>query len=105
MYRTGTIEIEDRSVAAGTDEKRQLKRLLQFDSPTRQAVWFHALSGDISQESDHVFRSGQLRLTIPKIETKLRSLSDEPKRSELLLRLPIPQGKSSLEFLYEPLKK
>ena len=46
-----------------------------------------------------------LRLTIPKTETKLRSLSDEPKRSELLLRLQIPQGKSTLEFLYEPLKK
>ena len=105
MYRTGTIEIEDRSVAAGTDEKRLLKRVFQFDSPTRQAVWFRALTGDIRQESDHVFRSGQLTLTIPKGETKVRSLSDEPKRSELLLRLQIPQGKSSLELLYEPLKK
>ena len=33
MYRSGTIEIEDRSVAAGTDEQRQLKRVLQFESP------------------------------------------------------------------------
>jgi len=30
-------------------------------------------------------------------------MSDEPKRSELLLRLQIPQGNSFLEFLYEPL--
>lgn len=104
MYRIGTIEIEDRSVAAGTEGQRQLKRVLQFDSPTRQAVWFRGLTGDISQESDHVFRSGQLRLTIPKIETKLRALSDEPNRSELLLQLQIPKGKSTLEFLYEPLK-
>ena len=105
MYRSGTIEIEDRSVATGTEEQRQLKRVLQFDSPSQQTVWFRALTGDISQESNRVFRSGRLRLTIPKAETKLRSLSDEPKRSELLLRLPIPQGKSSLEFIYEPLKK
>ena len=105
QYRSGTIEIEDRSVAEGSDEQRQLKRVLQFDSPTPQTVWFRALTGDINAESDRVFRSGRLRLTIPKAETKLRSLSDEPKRSELLLRLPIPQGKSSLEFLYEPLKK
>ena len=105
MYRSGTIEIEDRSVATGADEQRRLTRVLQFDSPTQQTVWFRALTGDISQESDRVFRSGRLRLTIPKTETKLRSLSEEPKRSELLLRLQIPQGKSTLEFLYEPLKK
>jgi len=105
MYRSGTIGIEDRSAAAGTEEQRQLKRVLQFDSPLPQAVWFRALTGNVSQESEHVFRSGKLRLTIPKSETKLRSLPDEPKRSELLLQLQIPQGKSSLEFLYEPLKK
>ena len=105
QYRSGTIEIEDRSVATGSEEQRRLTRVLQLDSPLQQTVWFRALTGDISQESDRVFRSGRLRLTIPKAETKLRSLSDEPKRSELLLRLPIPQGKSSLEFLYEPLKK
>lgn len=105
MYRSGTIEIEDRSVATGAEEQRHLTRVLQFDSPTQQTVWFRGLTGDISQESDRVFRSGRLRLTIPQTETKLRSLSDEPKRSELLLRLQLPQGKSSLEFVYEPLKK
>lgn len=105
QYRSGTIEIEDRSVAAGTAEQRQLKRVLQFDSPSPQTVWFRALTGDISQESVRVFRSGRLRLTIPQTETKLRALSDDPKRSELLLRLQIPQGKSALEFIYEPIKK
>ncbi len=105
MYRSGTIEIEDRSSAVGSEEQRHLNRVLQFDSPTKETVWFRALTGDISQESDGAFRSGRLRLTIPKAETKLRSLSDEPKRSELLLRLQIPEGKSTLEFLYEPLKK
>ena len=105
MYRTGTIEIEDRSVAAGSEEKRQLKRVLRFKSPMPQTVWFRGLTGNISQESERVFRSGRLRLTIPKTETKMRSMSDEPKRSELLLQLQIPQGTSTLEFLYEPLKK
>ena len=105
MYRSGTIEIEDRLVAIGAEEQRQLKRILQFDSPTPQTVWFRGLTGDISQESERVFRSGRLRLTIPQCETNLRSLSDEFRRSELLLRLQIPRGKSSLEFLYEPLEK
>lgn len=105
MYRSGTIGIEDRSVAAGTAEKRELKRVLEFDSPEQQTVWFRALTGDISQESDHVFRRGQLRLTIPKCETKLRTLPGDSKLSELLLQLQIPKGKSTQEFLYELLKK
>ena len=105
QYRSGTIEIEDRSVAVGTEEQRQLKRVLQFDSPAPQTVWFRALTGDINAESERVFRSGRLRLTIPATESKLRTLSEEPKRSELLLRLQLPQGRSSLEFVYEPLKK
>lgn len=105
MYRSGTIEIEDRSMAAGTVEQRQLKRVLQFTSPTSRTVWFRALTGDISQDSEQVYQSGRLRLTIPMTETRLRSLSNEPKRSELLLRLQIPEGKSSLELLYEPIQK
>lgn len=105
QYRSGTMEIEDRSVATGTEDQRRLKRVLQFDAPTQQTVWFRALTGDIHRESDRVFRSGRLRLTIPATETKLRSTSDDSRRSELLLRLQIPQGKSALEFLYEPLKR
>ncbi len=105
QYRSGTIEIEDRSEAAGTEEQRQLRRVLQLESPSPQVIWFRALTGEIHQESARVFRSGRTRLTIPDTEIKLRALSDEPKRSELLLRLQVPQGKSSLEFLYEPLKK
>jgi mono/diheme cytochrome c family protein len=105
QYRSGTIEIEDRSIAEGTRDSQRLKRVLLFQSPTPQVVWFRAIVGAIHRESDQVFRSGRLRLHIPVKETKLRSLSKEPAQSELLLRLDIPQGKSSLELLYEPLKK
>lgn len=105
LYRSGTLQIEDRSTATGTAEQQRLHRVLEFESPREQTVWFRALTGDISQESERAFRSGRLRLTIPKTETKLRVLSTEPKRAELLLRLPIPQGKSTLEFQYEPLTK
>lgn len=105
QYRSGSIEIEDRSVATGTDEPRQLRRVLQFDAPSAQTIWFRALTGDIQQESERVFRRGNLRLTIPPAEAKLRALSDEPPRSELLLRLPLLQGRSTLECLYEPLQR
>ncbi len=105
-YQSGSIEIEDRSTAAAKDDARQLQRVLQFDSPVKQTVWFRALTGDIDQESEQVFRSGDLRMTIPAdTEPKLRSVSDEPKRFELLLRLQLPAGKSTLELFYEPIKK
>lgn len=105
QYRSGTIEIEDRTEATGSNEQPQLKRVLKFQSPTSQTVWFRALAGDVAQESERVFRSGRLRLLIPDAETKLRSFSERPELTELLLRLQIPQGQSTLEFSYEPIKK
>jgi mono/diheme cytochrome c family protein len=105
MYRSGTIEIEDRSVAVVAAEHIQLKRVLQLESPAQQTIWFRALTGDVDQESEQVYRSGRLRLTIPKVETKLRTLPGDSKRAELLLHVLIPSGKSTLEFQYEPLKK
>ena len=105
MYQFGEIEIKDRSVASAINEQQGLNRLLQFGSPTPQSFWFRALVGDIRMHSEHVFQNGKLRLTVPDVKTKLRVLSKEPNRSELLLRLELPQGKSNLELLYEPLEK
>lgn len=104
-YRVGTIDVEDRSTPSGPADRLRLRRVLRFDSPSPQFVWFRALVGQIVQESDHVYRIERLRLTIPATETKLRSLPGEPKRSELLLRLRIPQGESTSEIVYEPLGK
>ena len=105
QYRIGTIEIEDRVEAVANDERLLLKRTLHFNSPKSQFVWFRPLAGNITQESDQVFRSGKLRLTFTGGETKLRSFSDEAQGKELLLRLQIPQGQSTLEFSYEPVTK
>ena len=51
MYCSGTIEIEDRSMAAGYEGHPQLLRVLQFDSPVQQTVWFRALTGDVAEDS------------------------------------------------------
>jgi mono/diheme cytochrome c family protein len=104
MYRSGDIAIEDRSVARGSEGAQHLQRTLQFESPQEQTVWFRGLTGEIRRESERVFRSGDLRLTIPECETNIRSLPDQPGHSELLLRLDIPQGTSTVELLYEPLQ-
>jgi mono/diheme cytochrome c family protein len=105
QYRSGSLEIEDRTVAIGDEGNRQLKRVLQFDTAIPQTIWFRAFVGDVRQESEQVFVSDRLRLTVPLSETRLRSLSGEPKQLELLLRLQIPQGRSTLELQYELLKK
>ncbi len=105
QYRSGSVEIEDRSIATGNEQQQFLKRVLYFNSAAPQTLWFRALTGEVSQESDKVFRNGRLRLVIPPVEPKLRPLAGNEKQFELLLRLEIPQGKSSLEFQYEPLTK
>jgi mono/diheme cytochrome c family protein len=109
QYRSGTLEIEDRTIAIDDGGTQQLKRILRFESPEPQTVWFRAFVGDFSRESDRVYRSDRLRLTIPVTESpvtesKVRPLPDDPKRLELVLRLQVPQGESTMEFLYELLK-
>ncbi len=104
MYRSGTIEIEDRSTAAGSDKQQRLIRVLQFNSPTPQSVWFRALAGEITAESNRIFKAGRLRLTVPAVEIKQRPLPDNAASSELLMKLELPQGKSTQEILYEPLE-
>jgi hypothetical protein len=101
LYRSGTVEIEDRTTAV-VGEQPQLRRLITLRSFEPQTIWFRALVGEITQESDRVFRNGRLRLTIH-ADSRLRSLRDNPGQSELLLRLQLPTGTSSLEIVYEPL--
>ncbi|MFM7070603.1 MAG: hypothetical protein ACKO38_02275 [Planctomycetota bacterium] len=105
QYRSGSIEIEDRSTVVEREGKQHLKRELRFHSPSPQTVWFRCVAGEITRESERVFRSGRLRLTVPAADLRLRSSNDDPKRSELLLRLTLPQGDTSLELLYEPLAR
>jgi hypothetical protein len=104
-YRFGSIEIADRSVALRTEEQIRLQRVLELDSPEPQTVWFRALTGNITRESERVFQRDSLQLTIPDTETRLRPLVSDPAQSELLLQIELPQGKSTLEFIYEPLNK
>jgi mono/diheme cytochrome c family protein len=105
QYRSGNLEIQDRTAAALSESTRMLKRTLTFNSAKAQTKWFRALVGEIRQESERSFRSDRLRITMPVMNSRLRSLPDDPKRLELLLRLQIPEGKSTMEIEYELLKK
>lgn len=104
-YRCHQIQIDDRSTAATIDEQLWLKRVFTFTTPTPQTVWFRALVGELQQESEHVYRAARLRVKLPPTEVVRRPLEGDPNRSELLLKLTLPQGQSSLEIRYEPLPK
>ncbi|AMV34293.1 Cytochrome c [Pirellula sp. SH-Sr6A] len=105
QYRSGNIRIDDRSHAISNEDKLVLHRVMQFESESPQTIWFRVWAGPLERESDSVFRNEQIRITIPEVETVMRGDSSQLSRQELLLRLKIPQGKSTLEIQYEPIKK
>lgn len=104
MYRSGELEIEDRSIPGTASEKGRLVRTLTIESPREQTIWFRALVGKIVAESNEQFKSAELRLSVPPGVTVLRASPSDKSSSELLLKLTISQGKSKLNFTYELLK-
>lgn len=100
MYRSGETEIEDRSAVQLVDTKPRLVRTLSFDSPKDRTVWFRVLTGKVEAESKTVFKSPELRVTVPAVPTVLRPTADA-KASELLLKFDIPKGKSTKVIAYE----
>lgn len=101
MYRSGEVEIEDRSVADMSGDKPLLRRTFQFVSPTECTTWFRALTGKVETESKQQFKVPELRLSIPPTHTVLRANDSSPEASELLLQIDIPKGKSTRAFIYE----
>jgi mono/diheme cytochrome c family protein len=104
MYRSGDIEIEDRSTAQSGSEKGRLLRNLMFNAPKAQTLWFRALTGKVEAEAKQRFRTSELRLSIPPGHTLLRPAAFDKNVSELLLKLDIAKGQSKLSFTYELLK-
>lgn len=100
MYRLGEIKIEDSSVAIAEQDAKRLRRKITFDSPQSQTIWFRALTGEIEKESAAIYRSGKLRLSFSPAEAQLRPQTGDPEKQELLLRLSLPEGKSTLELNY-----
>lgn len=104
MYRSGDIDIEDRSTAGTGNDEGRLLRELTFNSPKGQSLWFRALTGKIEAESKQRFKTPELRLVLPPTQALLRPMFADKNASELLLKLDLPQGKSKLSLTYEILK-
>jgi hypothetical protein len=103
-YRSGSIQIEDRSEAWVGSTTPGLKRTLTLNCSRPESVWFRALTGEISLESERVFKTNRLRLTVPNGDWKLRPAAEGTGQSELILQLALDQGNTTLEFLYEPIE-
>ena len=101
LYRSNDLEIEDRSAAATVEKKVKLIRTLTFNAPKDQTIWFRALTGKVEADSKQQYKTPNLRLSIPAVHALVRPNSADQKATELLLKLEIPNGKSSLTFTYE----
>ncbi|NQU48349.1 MAG: hypothetical protein HQ519_06855, partial [Planctomycetes bacterium] len=102
-YGFGDIAIEDTSMAGTEEASKSLTRSLQFTSPAAQSLHFRALTGNVEELAPLQFQTDALRLTIPSAITQLRPMTGEEGQMELILKLEIPMGTSTLEFHYEVL--
>jgi hypothetical protein len=97
-YRCGDIEIHDKSVADGG----VLRRRFVFSSTAAGSVWLRALTGPIQAESETVFKTDRIKLTIEPRKTLLRPAAEGGQ--ELLIELSLPQGESTFAIDYELLR-
>jgi len=99
LYRTGEVQVEDRSQPVAPDRLNSLVRTLRVEAPKAEAIWFRALTGKVRQVSPGQFRTDELKLWQPKnASTVLRGEGEE---KELLLKLSLPKGKSEWVIRYE----
>ena len=103
-YRFLDIEIEDVSITVLKDDKTVLKRTLSFHSPKSRDLHFRALMGQITTNEESLYKTPDLQLKIPKVDTLLRPVGPKRNSHELILNFPIPKGKSSLSIEYELLR-
>ncbi len=99
MYRSGDVKIEDRSAPRVSDNTTVLVRTLEFTAPAERTVWFRALTGAIVSAAP-IFEVPGLRLRVPEVRTVLRDLGADGEQ-ELLLEIPLPQGRSTVTIHYE----
>ena len=88
-YHCHEVAIEDKT----TSSKNRLQRTLSFSSGEETTLYFRALTGKIKKISDTVYQSEKLEITLPSATTLLRE-------NEVLLKIPVPSGKSTITIDY-----
>ncbi len=96
FYRLTDVEVADRSI--GGDH--QLTRTLLFTSAKAETIYLRFAAGAVEQVSSGQFKIGGLVLTITGGQAILRPSANEGEQ-ELLLKVALPQGQTSIEVRYE----
>ena len=99
-YASGDVAITDRSTAATNGERRVLRRVLSFVAPRAETLHFRALTGPIEELGERRYRIPRLELTVPDVPVLLRPLEGSETDRELILALPLPEGRSRFEVDY-----
>ena len=76
--------------------------LLRFDAPGEDVLYLRLAAGSLQQIGPRHFRFGRLSIRLPNGEPVLRQSAKEGE-SELLLKLELPRGETSIEVRYEVL--
>jgi mono/diheme cytochrome c family protein len=97
-YRCGEIEIEDTTKAT----EKSMERTFAFNAPAAEILWFRALTGEIKAVSETVYETAELRITVPPKSATLRPAASGG--MELLLKINLPEGKSTTTLGYELLR-
>jgi len=98
-YNCGEIAIEDTSVTGA--EKGKLNRTLTFTSKKAMTIYFRAMSGSIEPISESSFKIPKLQLNLEKSNAKFSNiLRDVGEKKELILKLDLPAGTSTLALVY-----
>ncbi len=99
-YRTGNIAIADTTVAAPAPATTTLQRTLTFTAENAQTIYFRVLTGKIESVSSTTYKTPGLQLTLSKGETLLRPFIGNDGEQELLIKLALAKGTSTLTLDY-----
>jgi len=88
-YQCDDVAIDDRTIS----NNNSLHRNFKFSTKEKTTLYFRALAGKITKVTDTVYQVDKLQVTVPSERTLLRE-------NDLLLKLPLPAGESSLTIEY-----
>ncbi|OUV13158.1 MAG: hypothetical protein CBC46_07370 [Verrucomicrobiaceae bacterium TMED86] len=88
-YQCHEVAIEDKT----TSPENHLHRTLSFSTEKETTLYFRALTGKIKKISDTVYQSEKLEITLPSGTILLRE-------NEVLLKISVPSGNSTITIDY-----
>lgn len=101
-YMSGEVTIQDKTVSTPGSDGTSLTRTMSFDAPEAETLYVRLAAGPIEVLTESQFKLGSLVLHVPPGPALLRPSAVEGEQ-ELLLKLALPQGSTSMELRYEVL--